>query len=69
MIYCAKCGVELEAGMATCPICRQPVSGKDSDQKKIKTRILPTRHEKVSWNRIKQFLTDRIPPFKRIFHA
>lgn len=69
MIYCAKCGVELETSMVACPICGQPVSGKDSTQKQIKDKIPSTHHEKISWSRIKQFLIDRIPPFKRIFHA
>lgn len=69
MLYCTKCGVELETDIGVCPICGQPVSGKNNPSERIEgKRKKAASHEKLNWGKIKQFLTDRIPPFKRIFH-
>ena len=70
MIYCKKCGVELEPDMLSCPICGQVVSGKAANGEEAEERRnKSTPSGKENRKSIKQYLIDRIPPFKRIFHT
>ncbi len=69
MVYCTKCGVELDPDMVICPVCNQPVSGKEKFSEHVEEKgKTDTSYKKLSAKRMKRFLTDRIPPFKRIFH-
>lgn len=70
MNYCKNCGVELEPDMAYCPLCGHSVYGKKDEKGKTgKKKMHPYHSNKISRERIKQFLRDRIPPFRRIFHT
>lgn len=70
MIYCTKCGVELDADMTACPICGQPVLGKNRLPERIEAKEKrSTSRKKSILKKIKQFLIDHTPPFKRIFHV
>lgn len=71
MIYCKKCGVELEAGMSRCPLCGQPVSSHEGETQEDPDEYDTTLSARRKWNlrRIKQVITQAIPPLKRIFHT
>ena len=71
MIYCKKCGVELDVGMSRCPLCGKSVSrhaGGTAAEQEEDDPAMSTGH-KWDLQRIRRRIIQAIPSLKRIFHT